>query len=107
MSIGRCIFFFSVGCFSCLPLLAGCSRTEVDFGGTEINSPDASSPDGAGPDEGVADDASDASTPMGDASTDGGRMLPDGGACPPGTVACGTTCVNLSSNPSHCGGCGV
>jgi len=39
----------------------------------------------------------------GGSSTDGG--LPDGGECPLGKENCGGECVDLSSDPSHCGEC--
>ena len=28
-------------------------------------------------------------------------------SCPPGTADCGGACVNLASDPTHCGGCAI
>jgi hypothetical protein len=31
----------------------------------------------------------------------------DQGGCPEGHILCGTSCVDPSSDPGHCGGCGT
>ncbi|MBN1770197.1 MAG: hypothetical protein JXB32_02955 [Deltaproteobacteria bacterium] len=60
------------------------------------------------PDRADAADADDGSVDLPTDESDGdvGDAADDGPApCPPGRVRCGGECVDLTSNPEHCGGC--
>jgi hypothetical protein len=76
-----------------LVLLLAAGACATSYSGRE--DADAHRPDGGDGDTSV--DVPDAET------SDG---TPDGPpACPPGRTRCGTDCVDVTSNPVHCGGC--
>jgi hypothetical protein len=55
--------------------------------------------EGIGPDAEAQDDGDASGT---DAADEGGE-----GGCPTGRILCGSSCVDPSKDPSHCGGCGT
>ncbi|MBL8678853.1 MAG: hypothetical protein JNK05_06790 [Myxococcales bacterium] len=72
----------------------------TDDGSTTDSSADSTASDGSAGDGGLSSDDADAAT-----STDAPPS--DGGGCIEPLIACGGVCVDLNSDPDHCGGCGV
>ena len=87
--------------------VVGCARTSMDTDVTPSTVDTALPLDsGLGEDAGLFQDSGvtgDSGIP-----TDSGTPLPDGGtACTAEQALCGDQCVDLASNPTNCGGCGV
>lgn len=76
-------------------------------GGADASSLDAQAAPESGPDGGAADDGAVGDGDTRDGSLDAASLDPPVAAVCEGSLAtCGASCVDLSSNPSHCGACG-
>jgi sugar lactone lactonase YvrE len=77
---------------------------------TPIDSGSGHDSSGGGPDSGPVSDAGshhDAMPPPGDAAHDTGSPKDTTVTCEAGLVDCGDSCVDTTTNPKNCGGCGV
>lgn len=88
--LARCLGILVVSCAVGWQLGCGSATTDddPDDGTTDVPEvPDETSPDETSPDVPDADE--------------------DGGGCAPGTTDCSGVCVDLASDPEHCGSCEV